>query len=62
VREHYHDFGPTFAHEKLTENHGLEFSVETLRQWMIAEDIWQPKQRKTKQIFQMRERRSRLFR
>jgi transposase len=60
VREHYHDFGPTFAHEKLTENHGLEFSVETLRQWMIAADIWQSKQRKTKQIFQMRERRSRL--
>lgn len=58
IREHYHDFGPTFAHEKLTENHGLELSVETLRQWMIAEGIWQLKQRKTKPVFQMRERRS----
>lgn len=60
IRKHYHDFGPTFAQEKLTENHGLKLSVETLRQWMIAEGIWQFKQRKTKQVFQMRERRSRL--
>ncbi len=60
IRKHYHDFGPTFAHEKLTENHGLKLSAETLRQWMIAEGIWQFKQRKTKQVFQMRERRSRL--
>ncbi len=34
---HYHDFGPTLAHEYLTEQHGLQFSVETLRQWMIVE-------------------------
>ena len=60
IRKHYHDFGPTFAREKLTENHDLKLSVETLRQWMMAEGIWQPKQRKTKQVFQMRERRSRL--
>lgn len=60
VRNHYHDFGPTFALEKLTEDHGLVISVETLRQWMIADGIWQPKQRKTKQIFQMRQRRSRF--
>src|SRR5690349_23263160 len=30
VRERYADFGPTFAHQKLTEQHGLAFSVETL--------------------------------
>jgi hypothetical protein len=34
VRERYSDFGPTFAHEKLTEVHGLEVSVSTLRSWM----------------------------
>jgi len=28
VRERYADFGPTFAHQKLTEEHGLVFSVE----------------------------------
>lgn len=60
IHKHYHDFGPTFAHEKLTENHSLNLSVETLRQWLIAEGLWQCKQRKTKQVFQMRERRSRL--
>jgi predicted DNA-binding protein (UPF0251 family) len=32
VRKQYWDFGPTFAHEKLTEDHGFSFSVETLRQ------------------------------
>ena len=24
IYSHYHDFGPTLAHEKLTERHGLE--------------------------------------
>ena len=31
LREHYADFGPTFAHQKLTEEHQLVLSVETLR-------------------------------
>jgi transposase len=42
IREYYPDFGPTFAHEKLVEAHGALFSVETLRQWMIADGLWQP--------------------
>ena len=58
IREKYPDFGPTFAHEKLTEKHNLTFSVEILRQWMIAEGLWKAKGRKTKRTFQMRERRS----
>src|SRR6185436_12283760 len=40
VRAHYSDFRPTFAHEKLTEVHGLRLSVETLRQWMVADGLW----------------------
>ncbi|MEZ9687662.1 ISNCY family transposase, partial [Vibrio atlanticus] len=36
IREHYSDFSPTFALEKLTERHNLSVSKETLRQWMIA--------------------------
>lgn len=40
VRERYADFGPTLAHEKLTESHGVRVSIETLRQWMMAEGIW----------------------
>lgn len=34
VREHYRDFGPTLACEKLIERHQLAVSKETLRKWM----------------------------
>jgi winged helix-turn helix protein len=40
VREHYADFGPTLAAEKLAERHNLRLGVETLRQWMIADSLW----------------------
>src|SRR6267378_2820075 len=40
VRERYADFGPTLAAEKLSELHGLDLGVETLRQWMIGAGIW----------------------
>ena len=39
IREHYSDFSPTFALEKLTERHNLSVSKETLRQWMIADGL-----------------------
>jgi len=57
VRTRYPDFGPTFAHEKLTEDHGFSLSVETLRQWMIADGLWCPKGRKHKRAYPIRERR-----
>jgi len=57
VREKYEDFGPTFAHEKLVENHGISFSVETLRQEMIKEGVWKPKKKKNNSIHPLRERR-----
>jgi len=40
VREHYRDFGPTLAREKLIELHRLAVSKETLRQWMMEAGIW----------------------
>ena len=40
VRQHYSDFGPTLAHEKLVELHGIALSVETLRKWMSAAGLW----------------------
>src|SRR6266850_3484357 len=43
IRERYADFGPTFAHQKLTEAHGLVLSVETLRGWMSAAGLWLPR-------------------
>jgi len=48
VAEHYADFGPTFAAEKLAEHHGLQLSKETLRRWMNAAGLRQPKPRKAR--------------
>jgi hypothetical protein len=43
-RSRYSDFGPTFACEKLA-GEGLVVGVETLRQWLLAEGLWQRKRR-----------------
>lgn len=56
----YRDFGPTFAREKLVEQDGFNVSVETLRQWMIVDGLWQPKGRKQARIHQRRPRRARF--
>jgi transposase len=37
--QHYEDFGPTLAAEKLAERHGIMLSAETLRQWLRARGI-----------------------
>jgi hypothetical protein len=58
IKEKYDDFGPTLAHEKLTEVHGLKLSRESVRQIMIAERIWRPKRAKQPQTHPMRERRA----
>jgi transposase len=46
VAEHYPDFGPTFAAEKLAERHGIFISRESLRRLMSAAGIWKPRARK----------------
>jgi transposase len=58
IYSQYHDFGPTLAHEKLTEEHGIKLSVETVRKLMIREGIWKPKKAKKLVVHQMRERRA----
>ena len=60
LRARYYDFGPTLAHEKLREGHGLELSVESVRQLMMAEGLWQAKRARRVVIHQLRERRARL--
>jgi len=64
LRELYPDFGPTLAHEKLHERHqselGADFSVETLRQWMIAAGLWQGRCRTPARVHQSRPRRPRF--
>jgi len=57
VREHYLDFGPTLAAEKLLERHRIAVSKETLRQWMIEAGIWVSRRERKKRVFQPRGRR-----
>jgi transposase len=58
IYDRYRDFGPTLAHEKLTEVHKLRLSRESVRRIMIEEGIWKPKKVRRPQIHQMRERRA----
>ena len=58
IYSQYHDFGPTLAHEKLTEKHALKLSVETVRKLMITEGQWKPKKARKLVVHQMRERRA----
>ena len=44
----FHDFGPTFAVEKLRELYGITISRETLRKAMIAHGHWHGRKRKPK--------------
>ena len=57
VHEHYPDFGPTLASEKLAARHGLRVGVETLRQWMIADGLWVDRRHRLPSPHQPRRRR-----
>ncbi len=46
VRDHYADFGPSFASEKLAERHGVTIDRETLRKAMTAAGLWKAKPRR----------------
>jgi transposase len=53
-----HGFGPTLAHEKLVEKEKLKISTESVRQLMLAEDLWKSRQLKKIVTHQLRERRA----
>ena len=57
VRSQYADFGPQLAHEYLKREHGFEWSVETLRGWMLQAGLWQAKRRRAKRVHHPRARR-----
>jgi len=57
VREHYGDFGPTLAREKLYERHGLNIGRATLRLLMREAGLWLPRAQRRKAIQQPRARR-----
>ena len=44
-RQRYADFGPTFASEKLAVE-GLVVGPQTLRRWLLAEGLWEPRRRR----------------
>lgn len=48
VKQHYPDFGPTFANEKLFDNHGIRISTNTLRKAMLVEGLYMAKPQKPK--------------
>jgi len=60
IGEHYRDFGPTLAAEKLAERHDMHLSVESTRQIMIAAGYWKPRKGASICVHPMRERRARL--
>jgi len=54
INQNYPDFGPTFAREKLVENHGLHPSISTVRSLMIEHKIWVSRRIKTPKVHQRR--------
>lgn len=43
LHRHYSDFGPSFASEKLLENHRIDRDPKTIRTIMIREGLWKPR-------------------
>ncbi|SGZ03372.1 Putative phage intergrase [Moritella viscosa] len=60
IKDKYADFGPTFANEKLLEQHGIKLSAETLRHWMIDEGLWKSREKPKTKTYQPRYRRESL--
>jgi Integrase core domain len=56
----YQGFGPTLAAEYLSSQHGIEASRETVRQWMMGEQLWRGKKARIQQVHIWRPRRSRF--
>jgi len=48
LQSDWHDFGPSFAAQKLKELKNINVSKETVRQTMIKGNLWQPKREKIK--------------
>lgn len=57
ILEKYVDFGPTLIAEKLEERDNIKVSAETIRQWMINNNLWSTKKIKIPRIHQPRARR-----
>jgi hypothetical protein len=51
-------FGPTLVRDEYSRMYSVEISAETVRQLMISNELWFPKEKKVKQIHHLRERMS----
>ena len=58
LHKHYPDFKPGFASEKLDEKHNIKRDPKTIRQIMIEQELWKPKQKKKKGYRSWRQRRA----
>ncbi len=56
IKEKYADFKPSFATEKLAENHSIIVSYGTTRLWMIEEGLWKAHQQRKVNYHAWRER------
>jgi len=56
----YEGFGPTLAAEYLSQQHGIDASKETVRQWMMRAKLWRGKKAKVRAVHTWRQRRSRF--
>lgn len=57
IKEHFYDFGPTLATEKLIELHGIALSAETVRKLMVEAGLWKTRTQRLKRAYQPRYRR-----
>jgi transposase len=58
LKGRYADFGPTLAHEKLVEKHGMKLCLGSVRRIMIEEGLWKAKRARKLEVHAMRERRA----
>jgi len=59
ITQQYSDFKPTFATEKLDENHDTQISYGTTRLWMIEKGLWKPRKQKKGKYRSWRQRKDR---
>ena len=58
LQDHYPDFGPTLATEKLAERHQIMLAKETVRRIQITAGLWIPRKLRPPRIQQPRTRRA----
>src|SRR3989338_6313235 len=48
IKEHYYDFGPALAAEKLAERHNICHDPNTIKAIMVAEKLWMPRRKRNR--------------